>query len=89
MVREARGDDPPSVAPRWLCRSDDDTVFAYARGHDFIRRSDDTLWAHLSEGSLISARSGNCLAYQVGSVFHDAVTHVPVYYKPSERLHCE
>jgi hypothetical protein len=62
-----------------LCRFDDHSWFAYGRVHDFIRRSDHTLWAHLSDGWLISARSGQRLAYQVGNVFYDAVTHEPLY----------
>jgi hypothetical protein len=64
----------------WLCRSDDRSVFAYARGHDYIRRSDRTLWAHISDGVLISARSGEPLAYQVGNAFYDYNTRQPLYY---------
>ncbi len=68
---------------RWLCRIDDHSAYAYARGHDFIRWSDHTLWAHLSAGKLLSARSGECLAYQIGNVFYDSTTHEPVYYQPT------
>jgi hypothetical protein len=71
------------IPQRWLCRSEDHRPFAYARGHDYIRRSDDTLWAHLSDGVLVSARSGEPLAYQVGSTFYDYQTRQPVYYEPS------
>jgi hypothetical protein len=67
---------------RWLCKVDDDTAFAYARGHDFIRGRDHALWAHLSNGWLLSARSGRRLAYQVGHVFYDAASGAAVYYEP-------
>ena len=70
-------------AQKWLCRIDDDRVFAYARGHDFIRASDHELWAHLSDGRLLSARSGEPLAYAVGAVYYDAVTNEPRYYEPA------
>jgi hypothetical protein len=74
--------ETPYHPQRWLCRCDDHSPFAYARGHDYIRRSDDTLWAHLSDGVLISARSGDPLAYQVGNAFYDYQTRQPVYYEP-------
>jgi hypothetical protein len=67
---------------RWLCRANDHSAFAYARGHDYIRRSDHTLWAHLSDGALLSARSGEPLAYQLGSAFYDYQTRQPLYYQP-------
>jgi hypothetical protein len=66
---------------RLLCRFDDHRPFAYARGNDFIRCSDHTLWAHLTDGQLLSARSGNLLAYQRDNVFYDANTHQPIYYQ--------
>jgi hypothetical protein len=73
--------DDTRVRPQyWLCRSDDHSRFAYARIDDFFRQSDRTLWAHTSDGWLISARSGQRLAHQVGSVFYDAVTEEPVYF---------
>jgi hypothetical protein len=80
MLPDLPVDDTRARPQYWLCRSDDHSRFAYARVYDFFRRSDDTLWAHLSDGWLISARSGERLAYQVGSVFYDAVTHEPVYF---------
>ena len=56
--------------------------FAYARhGHDFYRLKDHRLWAHESEGSLRSARSGTRFTYRVGRVFYDAVTKLPLYYE--------
>ena len=70
-------------AQKWLCRVDDDRAFAYARGHDYIRASDHELWAHLSDGRLLSARSGEPLAYSVGAVYYDAVTNEPLYYVPA------
>jgi hypothetical protein len=83
MGLDLRADERQQRSRRWLCRFDDHTEFAYARGHDYIRCSDQTLWAHLSCGQLLSARSGDCLAYQLGSVFYHALTHEPVYYQPS------
>ena len=65
---------------RLLCRFDDHRPFAYARGHDYIRCSDHALWAHLTNGQLLSARSGRLLAYQRDNIFYDANTHRPAYY---------
>lgn len=60
----------------------DDAVFAYARhGHDFYRSRDDQLWAHESDGVLLSARSGTLLARRVGNVFYDIESDVPLYYE--------
>jgi hypothetical protein len=83
MVLQAVPEDVKTRPRRWLCRVEDHTTFAYAHGHDFIRRSDNVVWAHLSDGQLISARSGTPLAYEVGSVFYDAATGEPLYYRPS------
>jgi hypothetical protein len=82
MLVELAEAETPYHPQRWLCRCNDRSPFAYARGHDYIRRSDDTLWAHLSDGVLISARSGDPLAYQVGNAFYDYQTRQPVYYEP-------
>jgi hypothetical protein len=68
--------------PRWLIRADDHQPFAYARGHDFYRRSDHILWAHLTDdGFLLSARSGAPIAYRNGTYFYDTETHTPVFYE--------
>jgi len=66
---------------RWLHRADDHRAFAYVRGRDFVRASDHTVWAHLSDGYLRSARSGRRIAYQDGDVFYDADTREPIYYQ--------
>ena len=66
---------------RRLRRADDGREFAYARGHDFIRNRDQTLWAHVSDGVLRSARSGEALAYQLGTTFYDYRTRRPLYYQ--------
>jgi hypothetical protein len=76
------GEDLMPDRRRWLRKVDDDTAFAYARGHDFVRGRDNALWAHLSNGWLLSARSGDPLAYQVGHVFYDAASGAAVYYEP-------
>jgi len=69
---------------RWVYRFDDHSPFAYAHGRDFVRAADHTVWAHLSDGDLRSARSGRRIAYAVGDVFYDALTHAPVYYQSPE-----
>jgi len=67
---------------RRLCRISVDEVFAYAvAGHDFYRAGDHQLWAHESDGVLLSARSGNPLARREGSVFFDIESNVPLYYE--------
>ena len=68
-------------ARRVLCRVEDGSPFAYARGDEFIRSRDHALWAHFSNGWLLSARSGDRLAFQRGSLFYDAETGAPVYYE--------
>ncbi len=71
---------------RRLCRFNDD-AFAYAmHGHDFYRCSDHELWAHESDGLLLSARSGTPFARRDGRVFYDFETNVPLYY---EDMHIE
>jgi len=64
---------------RLLCRCDDHSVFAYARGNDLLRWSDHGTWAHLSGDVLLSARSGEPIAFVVGEVLYDD-TNTPVYY---------
>ena len=81
MVVDPVIEEPRVASRRCLCRAEDDSEFAYARGHDFIRHSDQTLWAHLSDGVLLSARSGEPLAYQVGTTFYDYQTRRPLYYQ--------
>ncbi len=71
--------------PRWLVGAEDHQPFAYARGQDFYRSSDDALWAHLSEdGWLLSARSSARIAYQTGNYFYDAESRTPVFYERAE-----
>jgi hypothetical protein len=80
MLSDLVADDRRLHPQYWLCRSDDHSRFAYARVSDFYRVSDGLLWAHLSHGWLVSARSGRRLARQTGSVFYDTTTNEPVYY---------
>jgi hypothetical protein len=57
-------------------------VFAYAVGrHDFYRAADNVLWAHESDGWLLSARSGVPLARRDGTVFYDVDSNAPLYYE--------
>jgi len=86
MTTRPPGHDPHcsehALARRqFLCRFDDHRPFAYARGHDYIRCADHALWAHLTNGKLLSARSGCPLAYQRDNIFYDANTHQPIYYQ--------
>jgi len=76
---------PPSTRSgistrRFLCRVEDHRVFAYTRGHDVYRCADHSSYAHMRDGRLISARSGEPIAYQIGSMFYDPDTHRPLYY---------
>ena len=79
--REDGAHDIPSRARR-LCRLSIDSVFAYSRGSiDFVRIRDGALWAHESDGVLLSARGGRPLARRDGRVFSDTETHEPLYYE--------
>jgi len=79
-----------SVPADWrcrLCRISVDEVFAYAvAGHDFYRAGDHELWAHESDGLLLSARLGSPLARREGRVFYDIENDLPLYYedRPTE-----
>jgi hypothetical protein len=66
---------------RTLCRFDDGTVFAFRRGPDLFRARDNVLWAHESEGLLLSARSCTPLLRHIGSVYFDVTDHRPLYYE--------
>lgn len=83
MVIDLTGETQPHESTCWLFRCEDGSPFAFARGHDFIRISDHTLWSHLSDGRLLSARSGDCLAYQMDRLFYDQSTDEPLYYVPA------
>ncbi len=69
------------ITNRQLSRSDDDSVFAYARGRTFFRSRDHAAWAQLSNAQLLSNRSGRCLAYKLGNTFYDPSSHEPLYYE--------
>jgi hypothetical protein len=83
MVLDVLVHEHEQTARRWLYRTEDRSVFAYLRGHDVIRRSDHQLWAHVSDGVLLSVRSGAPLAYQVDCTFYDYQTRQPLYYEAS------
>ena len=72
-------EESPPPAQQWLYRCGDGSRFAYARGDEFIRNGDHMLWARLCGDRLVSVRSGDCLAYRVGTEFYDAVSNEPVY----------
>ncbi len=83
--------DDPAVdtrvdAPvRRLCRIEDGEVFAYvSRGNEFVRMRDHELWAFEHDGVLVSARSGEPLAYREGKVYFACEGGAPLYY---ERAH--
>lgn len=82
---QERGKEYGPVPPGWrrrLCRFSVDEVFAYAvAGHDFYRAGDHALWAHESDGLLLSARSGRPLARRDGKVFYDIESDEPLYYE--------
>jgi hypothetical protein len=83
MVIDLTEETEPNEATCWLFRCEDGSPFAFARGHDFIRLVDHTLWSRLSDGRLLSARSGDCLAYQMDRLFYDPTTDEPLYYVPA------
>ena len=66
---------------RTLCRFDDGAAFAYRRGRDLYRFRDNTLWAHDSDGLLLSARSCTPLLRRIGNVYFDLTDHRPLYYE--------
>ena len=67
---------------RFLCRFDDGEVFAYvARGNEFVRARGHELWALEHDDVLVSARSGDALAYRRGKVYFAADTDEPLYYE--------
>jgi hypothetical protein len=80
LSRDTAENDGRPVPRRLVCRFDDHAVFAYARGRDLVRRSDDVLWAHVAGDVVFSARSGEPLAYVVGNVFYETATQLPGYY---------
>ena len=91
MALDRVADEQQRPAECWLYRCADRSPFAYARGQEFVRCRDHTLWAQVRDDRLVSLRSGACLAYRVGDTFCDAVSHEPLYYKPSSfsfPLHC-
>ena len=67
---------------RCLCRIEDGEVFAYlARGNEFVRVRDHGLWAVEHDDVLVSARSGEPLAYRKGRVYFATETDEPLYYE--------
>ena len=67
---------------RCLCRFEDGKVFAYVeRGNEFVRMRDHGLWALEHDGVLVSARSGEPLAYRRGKVYFASGTDEPLYYE--------
>lgn len=79
--REPRDPPPVQNGHRRLCLVTANEVFAYAVGHDFHRAADHELWAHESDGLLLSARHGTPLARRVGNVFYDVATNAPLYHE--------
>jgi hypothetical protein len=58
----------------------DDELFAYETGRrDFVRSSDETLWAHESHDWLVSAVSGEPLAHRTGDIFYGVEASEPLY----------
>jgi hypothetical protein len=66
---------------RCLYRCDDGEVFAYAqRGNEFVRVSDHQVWAHEHDDQLVSARSGEALAYRRGDFYYELGTGLGLYF---------
>ena len=84
-VDDQRVDARVEAPVRFLCRIEDGEVFAYvARGKEFVRVRDHELWAIEHDDILVSARSGEALAYREGKVYFAAEGGAPLYY---ERAH--
>ena len=47
----------------------------------FTALADHELWAHESDGLLLSARFGTPLARRIGNVFYDIDTNAPLYHE--------
>ena len=78
-----RASDDGGPQRRYVVRIEDEAVIAYAEGdgHDFRRVHDDSLWAHESDGTLLSAKSGTPIARRSGIIYYDSVTDIPLYYQ--------
>ncbi len=81
MAIELHEEEPPHGTRQSLYRFADGSLFAYARRQEFIRCSDSTPWAHISGDRLLSARSGDCLAFRIGNVYYDAASREPLFYE--------
>ena len=75
--------DATDTRRRYLVRIEDEVLIAYADGdgHDFRRVHDNTIWAHESDGTLLSARSGTPIARRSGLIYYDIVNAIPLYYQ--------
>jgi hypothetical protein len=86
MAVELHHDEPNDVHVRALYRFDDGTRFAFAHRDQLIRCADGSPWACSSGDRLLSARSGECLAIRIGSVYYDPESREPMYYElPTDR----
>lgn len=84
-IDDQRVDARVEAPLRCLCRIEDGEVFAYvARGNEFVRMRDHQLWAFEHDDILVSARSGEPLAYREGKVYFASEDGAPLYY---ERAH--
>jgi hypothetical protein len=85
FVGDEHGVDSELVSSRCLCRAEDGELFAYvARGNEFVRISDHGVWAIEHGDVLVSARSGEPLAYRRGRVYFAADTDTPLYYERAQ-----
>ena len=81
MAIELHREETSDVHARAFYRFDNGTLFAIARRDELIRCADGVVWARLGGDRLLSARSGECLAVRVGSVYYDSESHAPMYYE--------
>jgi hypothetical protein len=77
LLRES----PPFSSRPSLYRFSDGSRFAYAHRQEFIRCRDNTLWAHVRDDRLFSARSGDCLAIRVGNIYYEPESREPLFYE--------
>jgi hypothetical protein len=84
VLTDVAADEHRPAGRRVLCGFEDHRPFVYARGDDYFRFADNTLWAHQVDGELVSVRSGEPLVYQHGNIFYDILTRQPLYYESAK-----
>jgi hypothetical protein len=70
---------------RYLLTAVDGKLVAYAQSRrDFVRASDDTLWAHESHDWLIEAGTGKLLAHRTADIYYAVESGERLYREVAE-----